>query len=145
MKTGLIIVIIVVLALLVAGGIYLATRGTYNTPVTTPNPTTPNPTPTPNPNPTPPPVPPSAGVQTYNVGIMNFAFSPDSLTIKAGDTVIWTNNDNVAHTVTSDSGSELGSPHITPGNSYSHTFSTAGTYNYHCSIHTTMKGIVIVQ
>lgn len=79
---------------------------------------------------------------SMNVNIKNLAFSPSSLTINKGLTVVWTNNDNVAHTVTSDSGNELNSPVINPGQTYSHTFNTLGTYNYHCTIHTFMKGSV---
>jgi amicyanin len=80
-----------------------------------------------------------------SVDIKNFAFSPSTLTIKVGETVTWTNDDSTSHTVTSDSGSELGSGSISPGQTYSHTFNTAGTFDYHCSIHTSMKGEVIVE
>ncbi len=89
--------------------------------------------------------PPSSGVQTFSVEINNFAFIPATLTIHAGDTVIWTNKQGVLHTITSDSENELGSSSFGNGETYSHTFSTAGTYNYHCSIHSTMKGTIIVQ
>lgn len=82
---------------------------------------------------------------THDVFIQNIAFNPGSLTIKAGDTIIWTNMDNVAHTVTSDSGTELHSGTLSTGDTYSHIFTKAGTYTYHCSIHTMMKGTVIVQ
>ena len=82
--------------------------------------------------------------QTYNVAIQNFAFSPASMTIHAGDTVVWTNMDSTAHTVTSDSGSELASQSIGNGQTYSHTFNTAGTYTYHCSIHPSMHGTITV-
>ncbi len=84
------------------------------------------------------------GPQTHSVSINNFAFSPNSLTINAGDTVVWTNNQGVPHTITSDSGSELASSQIQSGQTYSHTFSTPGTFNYHCSIHTTMKASITV-
>lgn len=86
----------------------------------------------------------SSGPSTHNVMISGFAFSPSTLTIKAGDTVTWTNQDSVAHTVVSDSGSEISSPSIPQGGSYSHTFTSAGTYNYHCSIHPSMTGQIIV-
>jgi len=88
--------------------------------------------------------PPSGQGNTYNVNIQNLAFSPAALSINAGDTVIWTNNDNMQHTVTSDSGSELGSAALSKGQTYSHTFSAAGTFSYHCSIHTSMKASVTV-
>ena len=83
--------------------------------------------------------------QTYTAEISNFAFSPSEIRIKAGDTVAWTNKDSTRHTVTSDSGSELGSALLSNGDSYSHTFSTAGTFNYHCALHPYMKGKIIVE
>lgn len=90
-------------------------------------------------NPTPTPT------GTNAVSIKGFAFNPSSLTVSVGTTVTWTNDDSVAHTVTSDSGSELTSAQIAPGQSYSHTFSTAGTFSYHCAIHPSMKAQVVVQ
>jgi len=87
----------------------------------------------------------NSGPTEHSVNIQNFAFIPSDITIKVGDTVTWNNIDSTPHTVTSDSGTELNSQTIMIGNSYSHTFSTAGNYSYHCSIHKTMKGEVIVQ
>jgi plastocyanin len=79
------------------------------------------------------------------VSIKNFSFNPSTLTIKKGTTVTWVNDDVVAHTVTSDSGNLLASSPIPPGQSFSFTFVGSGTDNYHCSIHTTMHGSVIVE
>jgi len=76
------------------------------------------------------------------VSIANYAFNPQQLTVKAGAEVTWTNNDSVTHTVTFDS---FNSGDIAPGGTYKHTFSDAGTFNYHCSIHTSMTGSIIVQ
>jgi plastocyanin len=78
------------------------------------------------------------------VAIQSFAFSPASLTVKAGDTVVWTNMDSAQHTVTSDSGSELNSALLANGQTYSHTFTTAGTYPYHCTVHASMHGTITV-
>ena len=83
--------------------------------------------------------------QTYNVNIQNFAFSPQTLTISKGDKIVWTNNDPTTHTITSDDGNELDSGLIPSGESYSHTFDNSGGFNYHCSIHTMMKGNIIVK
>src|SRR3989344_7268471 len=83
--------------------------------------------------------------QTYTAEISNFAFSPSEIRIKAGDKVVWTNKDSARHTVTSDSGSELGSSLLGQGESYSHTFSTPGIFNYHCAPHPYMKGKIIVE
>jgi plastocyanin len=82
--------------------------------------------------------------QTYNVGIVNYAFSPSTLNIKVGDTVVWTNNATTSHTVVSDSGTELNSGPLITGRTYSHKFNQAGTFAYHCSIHPSMTATVIV-
>lgn len=78
------------------------------------------------------------------VTIKGFAFNPSTITIKVGESVKWVNEDSVVHTVSSDSGSELDSGDLSPGEEYSHTFTTPGTYAYHCNIHISMKGTVIV-
>lgn len=82
---------------------------------------------------------------TTLVTIQNSSFSPTSLTVKVGTQVTWRNNDGIRHTVTSDSGGELDSPLLSTGNSYSHTFSTAGTFPYHCTPHPFMTGTVVVE
>ena len=81
----------------------------------------------------------------HSISITDYMFSPSQLIIKVGDTVVWTNNGASVHTVTSDSGNELSSPTLSGNQIYSHTFDVAGTYNYHCSIHPSMIGSIIVQ
>ena len=83
--------------------------------------------------------------KTYNIEIENFAFSPATLRIKKGDKVVWTNKDSARHTVTSDSGGELGSELLGKGESYSKTFTETGTYEYHCTPHLYMKAKIIVE
>src|SRR3989344_234871 len=80
---------------------------------------------------------------SYSVDISGFAFNPDTLIIKAGDSVTWTNEDSAKHTVTSDSGSELGSSLLSKSQTYSHTFNTAGEFDYHCTPHPYMEGKII--
>lgn len=81
-----------------------------------------------------------------NVIIRGMAFTPTPLTVSVGSTVTWTNmEESTTHTVTSDTGTELNSGQIKPGQTYSHTFTVAGRYDYHCSIHPYMKGTIIVQ
>jgi len=88
---------------------------------------------------------PPAAQSANTVTIQNFAFSPASITVKKGTKVTWTNKDSTTHTVTeTDSQKGPDSGNLSPGNSYSFTFDTAGTYHYHCSIHTTMTGTVTV-
>lgn len=79
-----------------------------------------------------------------DVKIANFAFDPASLTIKVGTEVRWTNNDTVAHDVTSVSGNELSSGSLNQGQTYTHVFTQAGTYAYMCKIHPNMTATIIV-
>jgi plastocyanin len=87
---------------------------------------------------------PAPSVSGAAATIENFAFSPATLTVKAGTTVTWTNRDSAPHTVTSDAGA-FGSDTMPRGGTYQFTFSQPGTFTYHCSIHPSMKGTVIVQ
>lgn len=87
-------------------------------------------------------VPP--GSNFYDVAIKGFSFQPETLTIKVNDTVTWVNEDSMEHTITSDTGEEVNSLSLGNRDTYVHTFETAGTYEYHCSIHGSMKGTVIV-
>lgn len=81
---------------------------------------------------------------THTVGISNFAFQPASLTIAVGDTVTWTNSDDVAHTATSTDGT-FASGNLDPGQSFSFTFTSAGTFAYACDYHAAMQGTITVQ
>ena len=95
-----------------------------------------------------------AGAATSQVSIINLAYAPATLTVPAGTQVTWTNNDSggTPHTVTADSGAFDSSPAcpatisacLAPGGSFSHTFATAGTFAYHCKVHTFMHGQVVV-
>ena len=79
------------------------------------------------------------------VFIKDFAFSPAEVTINVGDSVTWKNEDEVDHTLVSNSGSEIDSGALPNSAMYLHTFMVAGTYEYHCGIHSSMEGKVIVQ
>jgi plastocyanin len=102
----------------------------------------PTPAPT-NPAPTAVTVSRATASASKTVSIVDFAFNPGGITVHAGDTVQWTNNGQVpeGHDVTGD-GLESGVLHA--GGTYSHTFSSAGTFSYICSIHPTMHGTVTV-
>jgi plastocyanin len=138
------------LVLLAACGSAPSTTGTGTTPTAaptatptaTPTPTT-APTATPTANPTPTPTPTTASSSGNSVSIMNFSFSPNSLTVKVGTKVTWTNHDSVTHTVTANQGA-FNSP-VLPGSSFSFTFTKAGTYAYHCMIHPYMMATIVVQ
>ena len=81
------------------------------------------------------------------IAIKNFAFDPVPLAVKTGTAVTWTNQDSAPHTIVSDAGSPVpfSSNSLSTGASYSFTFTQPGTYTYHCSIHPSMKGTVVVQ
>lgn len=78
------------------------------------------------------------------VQISNFAFSPATLTVKVGDTVTWTNQDSMGHSATADDGS-FDTGVIAQGATGTTTFTKAGTFTYHCSVHPSMKGTIVVQ
>ena len=81
---------------------------------------------------------------THYIDIQGYAFSPSSITINVGDTIVWTNYDSASHTVTSNDGT-FDSGGISTGNTFSFTFTSAGTFNYYCSPHPNMTGSVTVQ
>jgi plastocyanin len=98
----------------------------------------------------------AGGGGTASVSIKNFAFTPQTITVKAGTSVTWTNNDSAQHTVTSADGistsanvtSMFDSGLFNQGQTFSFTFTKAGTYFYECTIHkaqAAMHGEVIVQ
>ena len=78
------------------------------------------------------------------VAIADFAFSPADITASAGQTITFTNNDSAPHTATLDDDS-CGTPNIAQGESNGLTFSTAGTYPFHCAVHPNMKGTITVS
>lgn len=78
---------------------------------------------------------------TNEVSIVDFSYDPATLTVEKGTTVTWTNKDTVPHTVTSDT---FTSASLNPGQTYSFTFDTEGTFDYHCAFHPNMKGKVVV-
>jgi plastocyanin len=84
---------------------------------------------------------------TGSIDIKNMTFTPSQITVAKGGTVTWTNNDNTTHTVIDDL-SNVGGPSsgdIAPGSSYSFTFNKTGSFQYHCSIHPSMRGTIVVK
>jgi plastocyanin len=82
----------------------------------------------------------------YVIAIKDLQFRPDSISVPPGATVTWVNCDEGVepHTTTSDGG-VWGSPELSVGNRFSHTFPAAGAFPYHCEPHPFMHGKVIVQ
>ncbi len=85
-----------------------------------------------------------AAAASHNVTVENFAFNPATITVQAGDSVTWTNQDAVPHTVTADGGS-FDEPLDASGGVATITFATPGTFTYHCTIHPSMHGTVVVE
>ena len=89
---------------------------------------------------------PTAFVQAAEteVNIDQFTFYPQRITVKAGTTVTWTNEDDVPHTVASSS-KVFKSKALDTADKFSFTFTTPGTYDYFCSVHPHMTGTVVVE
>ena len=104
---------------------------------------------TPQPSPTDevPPETPEADEPDTSAGatvdIANFAFGPDALTVSAGTTVTWTNYDTSPHTVTANDGA-FDSGTIAPGETFTFTFESEGSFDYICSFHPNMTGNITV-
>ena len=79
-----------------------------------------------------------------SVAIQNFAFQPVNLHVKVGTTVTWTNEDTAPHTVTFRDSSLKSSGILRQGETYSYTFTTAGTFAYYCDLHQYMTAQVTV-
>jgi plastocyanin len=136
-RTMLLAVIIVVILVVVGVGAYILTRG----PSTPAN------------NGTPVSIYDGRNGATCS-SAANCGFSPSTLNVKIGtnNTVTWTNNGAIPHTVTSNqtaNGSlpsfNSGSGGLSSGQQYTYTFTQAGTYHYYCSFHVWMQAVVIVS
>jgi plastocyanin len=86
----------------------------------------------------------AAGGTAVVVDIKDFAFAPAVITVPAGTTVTWTNDDEEPHTVTSTRG-VFGSEGLAYHETFAQTFATAGRYEYVCALHPHMKATVIVR
>jgi plastocyanin len=82
---------------------------------------------------------------THTVTIDATSFSPATLTIAPGDTVVWENKDVIPHTATSKKTGVFDSGVIATGKSWKHTFKTKGEIDYICTFHPTMKGTLRVK
>jgi plastocyanin len=78
------------------------------------------------------------------VSIVNFAFTPEEITIAPGESVTWTNDDGAPHGLEYNDGAP-GTDLLLPGASFSRRFDQSGTYDYSCSIHPYMTGRVVVR
>ena len=78
------------------------------------------------------------------VNIDNFTFGPQTITVPAGTTVTWTNKDDIPHTSVSTEG-VFKSKVLDTDETFSYTFTKAGTYPYYCTIHPKMTGQIVVE
>jgi amicyanin len=88
-------------------------------------------------------VPTAARAEDASVKISNFTFSPPQITIKAGTSVTWINEDDIPHTVVSPP--TVRSKPLDTDDTFSFTFTTPGTYKYFCSLHPHMTGTIVVE
>lgn len=84
-----------------------------------------------------------AHAEELKVTIDNFTFTPPELRAKIGDTVTWTNHDDIPHTVVS--AGKFRSKALDTGDTFSFTFTAAGDYQYFCSLHPHMTGMIKVE
>lgn len=82
-----------------------------------------------------------AGAAEHTVDIMGLSFIPEEISVTAGDTVTWVNRDEDDHDL---GGSQVDSPVLKTGQTFTYTFDEAGDVEYKCKIHTYMTGIVHV-
>ncbi len=91
----------------------------------------------------------SSQAVSQTVTLINTAFNPKQLSVAVGTTVVWTNKDSMAHTVTADDNS-FDSGNLNPGDTFKFTFTKAGTFPYHCKYHggpngVGMSGVITVK
>ncbi|MFF0163324.1 plastocyanin/azurin family copper-binding protein [Streptomyces sp. NPDC005263] len=87
-----------------------------------------------------------ASAASYSVTMKGYAFSPANLTVPVGSTVTWTNQDTAPHDVKTTSGPvSIHSPMLNKGQSWSFTFTAAGTYGYYCTVHPNMTAGITVR
>jgi len=86
----------------------------------------------------------SSGGGGVQIKMQNIQFSPKDTTVKVGDKVTWTNDDNTDHNVTAESGADFKSKDFGNGATFSFTADKAGTIKYVCTIHPGMTGTLTV-
>ena len=87
---------------------------------------------------------PSTAAGTVQAAMSGTAFVPTSIEAKVGDVIAWTNNDPIGHTATVDDDPSCTTPTLASGEVGALTFSAAGTYAFHCKIHSNMTGTIEV-
>ena len=88
---------------------------------------------------------PLVQAKTWTVKIAGMQFEPATVTVARGDTVVWVNDDVVAHTATSSVAGRFDSRAIAPGGNWRYQANTPGRYPYACTFHPTMQATLIVK
>ena len=86
----------------------------------------------------------AAAANTGTINIENFKLAPGTLTVPAGTTVIWKNEDDSPHRIGDRTGT-IKSAALDDGDTFSHTFATPGEYPYNCTLHPYMRGTIVVK
>lgn len=87
-------------------------------------------------------IPSNGGEGNRNISIENFSFKPATLTIKTGETVVWTNKDSAQHDIKS---AGFNSALLSKGQTFEFKFNEKGSYDYSCGVHPSMLGKIIVE
>ena len=87
----------------------------------------------------------SAATADTEVKIDNFTFAPQRVTVKAGTTVTWINEDDIPHGIATSASKAIRSKVLDTDDKYSFTFTTAGVFEYFCSLHPHMTGTIVVE
>jgi plastocyanin len=145
MAKSTIITIAVVVVLAIGGAVFFMNKSNSNK---NPTPTTSTPASSTNTNSSSSNTSSNQSTSSGKVEITgNMIFTPSQISVAKGATVTWTNNDNIAHTVTDDL-KDVGGPAsgtIEPGGTYSFTFAKTGSFQYHCEFHSQMRGTIVVK
>jgi plastocyanin len=83
----------------------------------------------------------AAAAETHQIPIARYAYVPATMTVRVGDVVTWTNQDEASHDV---AGGTFRSPMLARGQSWSFTFTQPGTFDYVCSVHPDMRAQIVV-
>jgi plastocyanin len=86
----------------------------------------------------------SSGGTTVAVQMKDILFVPEKVSARVGQTVVWTNEDDVAHTVKAKSGADFASKALSKGDTYKAKLTKAGTIDYVCTIHPSQTGTITV-
>lgn len=85
------------------------------------------------------------GSGDVKVSMKDILFKPETVTVKVGQKIVWTNDDPIPHTVTAKKGADFDSGDVSSGKTYEYTAEKAGTIEYYCKIHPNQKGKIVVS